>query len=295
MNKVFSIVLLLLVPLCSSSETANPSPPDLCGGEVEAVKSLEDYSLPVPQTKTKEDMAQAVEAKVAQWSAVVVGGTGQTGKYLVKQLAEAPEVSKVGVVVRKELTKEQLDQKFGLQEAALQKIKQSVVDFDKLEDYKQAFEGYDKGFCTLGTTRSKAGSAEAFRKVDYDYVFKSAQLMKEGGVKHFSLMTSQGSDKNSMFLYPRTKGEIEEAVKGFGFERFSIFRPGLLLCDREETRPTEWVLQKIYPNWMLPQNWKATETSDVAKAILTNALRAPAAPVEEYSTAQIRLLEVGKV
>jgi len=56
--------------------------------------------------------------------------------------------------------------------------------------------------------RSQAGSAEAFRKVDYDYVLNSARLMKDGGVQHYSLMTSQGSNKDSWFLYPKTKGEV---------------------------------------------------------------------------------------
>ena len=32
--------------------------------------------------------------------------------------------------------------------------------------------------------------------------------MKEGGVQHFSLMTSQGANANSWFLYPATKGQV---------------------------------------------------------------------------------------
>lgn len=34
---------------------------------------------------------------------------------------------------------------------------QKVVDFDKLEDHKDAFEGTQIGYCCLGTTRGKAG------------------------------------------------------------------------------------------------------------------------------------------
>ena len=42
-------------------------------------------------------------------------------------------------------------------------------------------------------------------KVDYDYVLGTAQKAKAGGCKHFSLVSSQGANKNSTFLYPKTK------------------------------------------------------------------------------------------
>ena len=45
---------------------------------------------------------------------------------------------------------------------------------------------------------------------------------------HCSLLTSFGSNPNSWFLYPRTKGELETSVKGLEFSYTSIFRPGLL-------------------------------------------------------------------
>jgi len=34
---------------------------------------------------------------------------------------------------------------------------QKVVDFDKIEEYQDAFKGIDTGFCALGTTRGKSG------------------------------------------------------------------------------------------------------------------------------------------
>ena len=70
----------------------------------------------------------------------------------------------------------------------------------------------------------------------------------------------------------------------------------MLLTDREESRPAEWIFQKMWPNWMLPHSAKATPTEDVARAIVTNAERSPCAGpngLEEYATADIRLLRVG--
>lgn len=62
-----------------------------------------------------------------------------------------------------------------------------------------------------------AGSADAFRKVDYDYVAKSAELAKKANVPHFSLVTAQGANGNvwasdiKLFhglLYTQTKGRV---------------------------------------------------------------------------------------
>eukprot|EP00005_Dracoamoeba_jomungandri_P001001 CAMPEP_0174255684 /NCGR_PEP_ID=MMETSP0439-20130205/4998_1 /TAXON_ID=0 /ORGANISM="Stereomyxa ramosa, Strain Chinc5" /LENGTH=201 /DNA_ID=CAMNT_0015337973 /DNA_START=105 /DNA_END=707 /DNA_ORIENTATION=- len=126
------------------------------------------------------------------------------------------------------------------------KLEQVVLDMDdltaelrrKVFHSKEIYEEYDEpqdeplfdvAFCCLGTTRKQAGSAAAFRKVDFEYVNEFAEVCKEEGVKFFQLVTSQGANSKSWFLYMRTKGEIEEAIKDKGFEKTVILRPGLLL------------------------------------------------------------------
>ena len=44
-----------------------------------------------------------------------------------------------------------------------------------------------------------------------------------------------------------TKGKIEEAVKTLGFDRVSVYRPGLLITPREETRLLEKCAQTLVP------------------------------------------------
>nr|CAH0099106.1 unnamed protein product [Daphnia galeata] len=144
----------------------------------------------------------------------VLGATGETGKELIDALVSNKAFSKVVIIGRRK----------------------------KIEEYASVFEGFDVGYCCLGTTHKKSGTS-GFVKVDRDYVLKSAQIAKQGGCKQFHLLTSQGSNKNSWFLYPRTKGEVEEGVAQLGFEKLVIYRPGLLLCDRQESRPLEKILQ----------------------------------------------------
>lgn len=52
--------------------------------------------------------------------------------------------------------------------------------------------------------------------------------MRDGGVKHFSLVSSKGANADSWFLYMKTKGESELSCKNLDFDRLSIFRPGML-------------------------------------------------------------------
>lgn len=63
-------------------------------------------------------------------------------------------------------------------------------------------------YSCLGTTRGKAG-AKGFVRVDRDYVYSAAKLLKDSGCSHFHLVSSTGANKNSHFLYQKTKGKIQ--------------------------------------------------------------------------------------
>lgn len=43
----------------------------------------------------------------------------------------------------------------------------------------------------------------------------------------------------------KMKGELEDAVKAMDFEQTVIVRPGLILGEREDSRPPEWFFRKI--------------------------------------------------
>ena len=163
--------------------------------------------------------------------ALVLGASGETGKEVVRNLVESPEYREVIVVARRELTFPN-DEKY-------KKIIQKIVNFDNLSAHKEVFEGIDVAFCCLGTTRAIAG-AEGFVKVDHDYVLEAASLLKQSQCPEFHLLTSKGSNSNSMFLYPSTKGKVEEAVTNLRFDKLSIYRPGLLLCSRDNRRFLGW-------------------------------------------------------
>ena len=80
----------------------------------------------------------------------------------------------------------------------------------------------------LGTTIKKAGSKEAFKKVDHTLVVTVAELMKKQGAEQFLVISAMGADKDSKVFYSRTKGEMEAALQELGYPCLRIFRPSLL-------------------------------------------------------------------
>lgn len=117
-------------------------------------------------------------------------------------------------------------------------------------------------FCCLGS-RVKYGK-ELFRKVDYTYVHYGALIAKQNGIPHFGLISSMGADKKSILLYSRTKGEIEETLKGIQFPVLSIFRPGLLV-DRNNDKRWGEVILKYIP--LVPK----IDAKDMARAMMREA------------------------
>lgn len=199
-------------------------------------------------------------------NAVVVGATGEVGKAIVKELVKRSQFEKVTLIVRRHLDipSAETDENY-------RKIEQKIVDFEKLSESAEAFKGHQIGFSALGTTRAKAG-AEGFYRVDHDYVVETAKLAKEGGCKHFHLVSSGGANKNSFFLYPKTKGQADEDVSKLEFERLSIYRPNLLLVNRVEKRTAEAVFQAIAKAVDFGR-WMSIDVPILAQAIVDNCFR----------------------
>ncbi|WP_042649000.1 NAD(P)H-binding protein, partial [Aeromonas media] len=120
------------------------------------------------------------------------------------------------------------------------------VDFERLDEV--ALPGpVDMAFCCLGTTRKDAGSDEAFRRVDHDYVLAFAALARRHGCRRLLVVSSLGANPRAPALYPRTKGEMEQALLAQTWQRLVILRPAMLLGHREPSRRSEQLVQAIYP------------------------------------------------
>ncbi|XP_062827362.1 oxidoreductase HTATIP2 isoform X1 [Anolis carolinensis] len=193
----------------------------------------------------------------------ILGASGETGKILLAEILRQHLFSRVTLIGRRKLD---------LEGQPYANVSQEVVDFEKLDESAAAFQGHDVGFCCLGTTRAKSG-ADGFVRVDRDYVEHSAKLAKAGGCRHFVLQSSKGADSSSSFLYLRVKGEVEARVQAIGFDRCSIFRPAVLLGDRQESRPGEWMTKKILGAYAcISPTTMTVPTVTVAQAMVNNVV-----------------------
>lgn len=170
-------------------------------------------------------------------TALIAGATGLVGSHLLKLLLADPQYRRVVAVTRRKL-----------EGVSSPKLEALVVDFEALDkSLAQKNIPVDDAYCALGTTIKTAGSQEAFRKVDHDYVVAFAKAARARGARRLMLVSSIGADPASSVFYSRVKGETEQALGAIGFEALHIFRPGLLIGERAETRPVESIGKLMSP------------------------------------------------
>ncbi len=156
-------------------------------------------------------------------TALIVGGTGLVGGFCLKHLLNNYHYSKVIALVRHKINDDN------------PKLVQQKVDFNNLQNYSEIIQA-DDIFCCLGTTIKKAGSQENFKKVDYRYPLEIATIALQNRAKQFFFVSALGANPDSKIFYNRVKGEVERDISKLDFNTINIFRPSLLLGERQEHR-----------------------------------------------------------
>lgn len=214
-------------------------------------------------------------------TAILIGATGLVGSFCLRELLLHPAYDRVVVLTRRpiKLTHENLVQ--------------YQVNFDQPESYKSLVKGHDLYAC-LGTTMAKAGSREAFYKVDYTYTYQTALMAAQNGVNQILLVSSVGADSDSLFYYSRVKGDVEAAVKQMPFWAVHIFQPSVLLGERNENRWGEQLAGRIAKGidaltGGLLTKYKPIEADVVAKAMV-NAAQGLKAGIKVYPSHYLQQL-----
>lgn len=189
-------------------------------------------------------------------SALVIGATGLVGAKVVAKLLSSDKYAHVKVLVRKPSM------------SSHSKLETIIFDFVHPD---ATLIRADDVFCCLGTTMKKAGSKEAFYKVDFTYPYEIAKIALTNGAKRFAIITAMGADRNSLFYYNQVKGEIEESLRNMGYETLLIFRPSLLVGERSEARFGEkaggWFAKAF--QFMIPVKYRAINADKVAEAMVS--------------------------
>jgi uncharacterized protein YbjT (DUF2867 family) len=196
--------------------------------------------------------------------AIVFGSSGFVGSHLLSGLLDSPDYEQVSAVVRKSLN------------IAHPKLTTLIGDYDSLADLKSEIAA-DEVFIALGTTKAKSPVEADYYRVDHDYPVLAARIAKERGAKSVFLVSAVDADPNAKFFYVRTKGETERDVIALDFEHTNIFRPSMIVGNRNERRSLlEAALMKFWPALNPLLTWKGGKYKgiigeDVAKAMIKSA------------------------
>lgn len=202
-----------------------------------------------------------------EYTAVVIGASGLIGNNLVRELLREDVFKKVRVLVRREIN------------IIHPKLQQEIVDFNDINDYTGKFGFGDVIFCCIGTTQKKVkGNKEVYTRIDFDIPVNAARMGIVNQFKKFLIVSSIGANENSINFYLKLKGKTENALQQFPFESLSIFRPSILLGDRNEIRPGEKIMQSIMKAASVVfmgslKRYRAIDASVVAKAMVNESKR----------------------
>ena len=210
------------------------------------------------------DQARAgIEIQRHSKVAVLFGATGLIGNCCLRRLLVHQAYEKVISIGR------------GPIPASHPKLIHYEVDMSNPDNYRHLMRGDDLFVC-IGITMKKAGSKKAFYEIDHDLIFSIAKTGSLQGMNQLIFVSSIGADSRSPVYYLKVKGELEDDVRRLPYWSVYVFRPSLLLGQRDEQRMAEKVAGKLgkglqFFSGSILGDLAPIEADDVARAMVQAA------------------------
>jgi len=226
-----------------------------------------------------------MKAKV-EYTAMVLGATGNVGGRILHLLVQSPRCNKVVVVTRRPVA-----------ELANPKVQQVVVNMDKLEEeIAPHARSVDIALAAFGVGKGSAKMAdEEVRKIEITYPTAFASAAKVGGARVLAMMTAAGADPQSKTKYLRNMGDKEKNAEELGFDFLGLYRPAVILGNSNTPSALGLVLRLFH--WAMPSRYHSIHKNDLARAMVAQSEQAflalatdkdPAAPA-------VKILEYGEM
>jgi uncharacterized protein YbjT (DUF2867 family) len=171
------------------------------------------------------------------FAAIILGGTGQVGSAAVAELLAIPECREVVMVTRKAI-------------APRPRVRNVVLDTGAADFAERiaalAREVLSRGpasavSCVGVGSGSARWSEEELKRLELGVVGAFARGCHGAGIAQFRLLSAVGSSARSRIRYARVMGMKEDTVRGVGFTRLAIFRPGIILGNAHTPPWTAWL------------------------------------------------------
>jgi len=202
------------------------------------------------------------EAKV-NYSAIVLGATGNVGGRIVQLLIKNPLCKRVVVVTRRKTDA-----------LSNPKVSEVVVDMDRLEEEVAPHaQGVDIALAAFGVGKGSGKMAEQeVRKVEIAYPQAFCRAARAGGARVCGLMTAVGGDPKSAVQYTRIIGEKEKAVESLHFDFLGLYRPAVILGNSNTPRALGYVMPLLH--WAMPSKYHSIHKKDLARAMVAQSEQA---------------------
>ena len=171
----------------------------------------------------------------AQYSVIVLGGTGNVGGRIVQLLIKNSLCKKVVVVTRRKTDA-----------FADPKVSEVVVNMDRLE--------------------------EEVRKIEIAYPLAFCRAAKAGGARVCGVMTGTGADPEAGMKYAKIIGEKEKAVESVKFDFLGIYRPAVILGNSNTPGALGYVMPLLH--WAMPSKYHSIHKNDLARAMVAQSEQA---------------------
>lgn len=158
------------------------------------------------------------------FAVLILGGTGQVGGAAVGELMAIPQCREVVMVTRKPI-------------AARPRVRNVVLD-TAAADFAERTAALAREVLSQGPASAAScvgvgsGSArwseEELKRLEIGVVGAFARGCHDAGIAQFCLLSAVGSSARSRIRYARVMGMKEDTVRGIGFTRLAIFRPGII-------------------------------------------------------------------
>jgi uncharacterized protein YbjT (DUF2867 family) len=206
------------------------------------------------------DMTIPTADAKAQYSAIVLGATGNVGGRIVRLLIKSPLCRKVVVVTRRKT-----DAFTDL------KVSEVVVEMDRLmEALAPHAQGVDIALAAFGVGKGSAQMPDdEVRKIEVTYPREFCRAAKAGGARVCGVMTAVGADPGAGMKYARIIGEKEKAVEAVGFDFLGLYRPSVILGNSNTPGMLGPLMRVV--DWVVPSKYHSIHKDDIARAMVAQS------------------------
>lgn len=220
----------------------------------------------------------------AAFRVIVIGGTGQVGGAVVKELLATADCRKIVLVTRRPVAT--------VDAARMRSVVMDTggADFEaRVADLAREEVASGDRVAAISCVGVGSGSARwsesELERLEVGVVGAFARGVRAAGVAQFSLLSAAGANPRSRLKYARVMGSKEEAVRAARFPRLAIFRPGIIAGNAHTPVWVGWLGR------MVPDPWGSVDQRVLGEAFVAELVMTGAGTgVEVFDNRAIRRL-----